>query len=160
MKRNSLYGPEGPCPGKHNKFESWFRMKIRFRIRLRSGETLAEILVSALIFLVIAAVLQGAVSFCTNAQRKSSQIRADSQEICRLLREASLTDSGETAVFSFRASTLDGNQTGTTVLFSIEVGLDTKEVRYEDENGEEQTVIFYVFGMPETGEANTGGESP
>ena len=85
---------------------------------------------------------------------------ADSQEICRLLREASLTDSGETAVFSFRASTLDGNQTGTTVLFNIEVGLDTKEVRYEDENGEEQTVIFYVFGMPETGEANTGGESP
>ena len=42
-------------------------MKIH-RIHSGAGESLVEVTVSAVIFLIMMAVLQGSISFCTNAQ--------------------------------------------------------------------------------------------
>ena len=41
----------------------------------RSGETLVEIMVSAVVFLILVGILQGAIVFCSNAQRRSEQLR-------------------------------------------------------------------------------------
>ena len=130
------------------------------RIRPRSGESLAEILVSTLIFLMMTAVLQGAVSFSTNAQRKSEQIRKTSQEICLKLRKTPPVSDGKTADYIFSP---DGNESNQ--LFTVRVSLQTKTVLYEDENGETKSSVFYVFGTePESeggaGEPETGGEAP
>ncbi len=54
--------------------------------RLNAGETLAEAMVSALLFLLMMALIQGAVSFCSNAQKKSARLREQNALICTQLR--------------------------------------------------------------------------
>ena len=49
-------------------------MKIR-SIKAQGGETLVEVLAAFAVFLILMAVMQSAVSFCTNAQGKSKEIR-------------------------------------------------------------------------------------
>ncbi len=58
------------------------------KIHSGSGESLAEVMVSAVIFFIMMAVLQGAISFSTNAQHKSEEIREKMHRFagtCRLL---------------------------------------------------------------------------
>ena len=69
-------------------------MKIH-RIHSGSGESLVEVTVSAVIFLMMMAVLQGSISFCTNAQHKSEEIRQENAEICRNLQSASYIPGAE-----------------------------------------------------------------
>ena len=47
--------------------------------RYNCGETLVEVMVSIVIFLLLIAVLQGSVSFCTKAQNKSRDIRNNTE---------------------------------------------------------------------------------
>lgn len=47
--------------------------------RHNCGETLVEVMVSIVIFLLLIAVLQGSVSFCTKAQNKSRDIRNNTE---------------------------------------------------------------------------------
>ena len=68
-----------------------------WRKRLRSGESLVEALVGIFIFLMILAILQGAVSFCTNAQRESEEIRERNADICQNLRGTDYTEGGSGA---------------------------------------------------------------
>ncbi len=127
----------------------------KHKIRPRSGESLAEILVSTLIFLMMVAVLQGAVSFATNAQRRSRQIRKTNQEICLALRKTPSVSSGKTADYIFSP---DGNESNQ--LFTVRVSLQTKTVSYVGEEGQTQTSVFFVFEPEETGGADAGGETP
>ena len=53
------------------------------KIQSRTGESLVEVMVSAVIFLMMMAILQGSISFCTIAQQKCQQIRDINEEICR-----------------------------------------------------------------------------
>lgn len=119
--------------------------------RKKSGETLVETIVSIFVFLLLMAGVQGAVSFCTNAQRRSVQIRERNAEICRGIRMAAYESAGETAEFEFRASSASGSQTGSTVLFRVEADLGKKEAVYADEAGTQKTSTFYLFGSKETG---------
>ena len=70
---------------------------------LHSGESLPEVMVSGLLFLMMAAVLQGAVAFGNRAKTKSESIRKENAKICRMLRETPWTDSSETAAYTFVA---------------------------------------------------------
>ena len=130
-------------------------MKIH-RIHSGAGESLVEVTVSAVIFLMMMAVLQGSISFCTNAQHKSEEIRQENAEICRNLQSASYIPGAETP----------GAEAA--VLFRIAVELGTKEVTYLDADGTPKTTTFYLFGASDakgTGEADdgtedTGGDAP
>lgn len=119
----------------------------------RSGETLTEVTAAMVIFLIVAAVLQGAVTFGVSAMKKSKEIRQRNTQICRDLQSAAYTDSGSGAEFSFRAISADGSESGTAVLFRVNTGLGHRDVSYTDENGNEKTVTFYVYG-------EAGGEGP
>lgn len=125
------------------------------KISPNSGETLVEVLAATAIFLLMMAIMQGAISFCTNAQHKSEAIRSNNAKICENLQKSSatITPNGS-ATYSFKAITSDG-EPGGNVLFEVEAGLGTKEVSYEDESGTEQTIIFYLF-LP-TANLNGGG---
>ena len=59
----------------------------KLKIHKNSGETLVEIMVSAMLFLMMMAIIQGAISFCTNAQHKSREIRESNGEICNKVRQ-------------------------------------------------------------------------
>lgn len=67
-------------------------MKIMKKLRAKgsSGETLVEIMVSGLLFLLLMAVMQGAISFCSSAQQKSGQLRKTNAEICNTLRRSEI----------------------------------------------------------------------
>ena len=82
------------------------------RIHLSSGESLVEVMVSAVIFLMMMAVLQGAISFCTNAQHKSREIRERNAEICRNLQTASYIPGPESKNYIFKATTAEGETPG------------------------------------------------
>ena len=141
-------------------------MKI-YRIHSGAGESLVEVTVSAVIFLMMMAVLQG--SICTNAQHKSEEIRQENAEICRNLQSASYIPGAENMTYLFKATTADGETPGAeaAVLFRIAVELGTKEVTYLDADGTPKTTTFYLFGASDakgTGEAggteDTGGDAP
>lgn len=119
----------------------------RKKIHPQSGETLAEILVSALLFLMMMAVMQGAVAFCSNAQRRSEQIRGSNAQICRKLREDdSAGNSNGAADYTFRATSADGTQDGNVVFTLEDVPLAEKEI--EDDDGRKVTFYLYGGGAP------------
>lgn len=114
-----------------------------------SGETLVEIMVSAFLFLLLMAVMQGAVTFCTNAQHKSAQLRSSNAEICGEMRGS--MDTPGTRIrdleFSFVATSADGQQTGNRVFKVKNVELLKKTIT--DKEGKE--VTFYLYGSKQAG---------
>ena len=128
-------------------------MKIH-RIHSGAGESLVEVTVSAVIFLMMMAVLQGSISFC-----KGNKAEFDA-----------LKYSGTTTIKIKVTRTADGETPGAeaAVLFRIAVELGTKEVTYLDADGTPKTTTFYLFGASDakgTGEADdvtedTGGDAP
>lgn len=116
---------------------------IKGKIRDRSGESLVEIMAGAFLFLMMMALLQGAVTFCSNAQRRSEQVRDRNARICRSVRDTAYTGGAE-QVYAFRAT--DGAGSGSGVLFRVEAQLGKKEVPYTDETGAAQSMTFYLFG--------------
>lgn len=112
----------------------------------RSGETLVEIMVSAVVFLILVGILQGAIVFCSNAQRRSEQLRETNSQICQSLREAAYIPGSESAELVFKAVSHDGSLEGTEILFAVNVDLGTIEAQYTDEAGASWTIDFYVFG--------------
>lgn len=131
-------------------------MKKRNRFS-RSGETLVEIMVSAVVFLILVGILQGAIAFCTHAQQRSEQVRETNAAICQSLRQSSYTPGATTSSITFNAVSYDGNTTGTETLFTVAVNLGTKNALYTDETGTQETIAFYVFG-PDS--AAGGGGTP
>lgn len=116
-----------------------------------SGETLVEAMVGIFIFLIILAGLQSAISFCTNAQKKSEAVRKQNTEICRSLHKGTYQDGAETKEFEFKATIADGEITGTETLFKVKVNLGTVEAEYQEEDGSTEKVKFYLFGKAPSG---------
>lgn len=128
-------------------------MKIR-GLKPESGETLVEVLAASAIFLLMMAIMQGAISFCTNAQHKSRQLRTVNAQICRDLKTTTYAVTAGKATFRFEASA--SGQTGGITLFEIPVELTEKKVPYENADGTSGEAVFYLF-RPETSGAGGGG---
>lgn len=127
------------------------RKKRRSRIRGRSGETLVEIMVSGVLFLTLMAVIQGAVSFCTNAQQRSRETRRANAAICNALRkteDAPGVSDGEASMV-FEATSADGTVHGNQV-FEVTVKLEKRTITAEG-----KTAVFYSFAP-----GSTGGGAP
>ena len=121
----------------------------KLKNRKNSGETLVEIMVSAALFLMMMAVMQGAISFCTNAQQKSKELRTSNAEICNNMRKGpGLADNGS-ASLEFSAVSADGQTVGNKV-FTVKSVLKKAEVSAGSTG---KTAVFYLF-------AGEGGGSP
>ncbi len=129
------------------------------KIQSRTGESLVEVMVSAVIFLMMMAILQGSISFCTIAQQKCQQIRDINEEICRNLQTTPYIPGGENKDYLFKATTADGEQPGeeAAVLFSIEAEMGTKEITYTDPDGTSRTTTFYIFGSSDADDTEEAG---
>lgn len=119
--------------------------------RHNCGETLVEVMVSIVIFLMLIAMLQGAVLFCTNAQDKSREIRNNTESAIEAYLKAesdgTAPDETQEALFSFKTS--ENN-----AAFSVTTGLCKRTVTYIDSDGNEKSVTFYSY------QNAAGGESP
>lgn len=133
----------------------WRRMQTHrevFKVRWmknRSGETIVEVLVSAMIFLLLMAVLQGAVTFSSTAQKKSSLLRENNAALFKEIQNTPFTSTGSGS-YTFYAydtgETIRGNP-----VFSVEAGLGKKDVTYPKAEGGTGTAHFSLFGGGETG---------
>lgn len=114
--------------------------KLRTLLRERRGETLVEVLVSTVVFLLLLAALSGAAAFAHNAEVRSGEIRDHANELQRSVRSG--TAKGEDLqTFEFRSVSSDGS-TGDNVLFSVKA---KKQSITASDDSKNQT-DFYVFG--------------
>lgn len=116
-------------------------------LRSRRGETMVEILVSMVLFLMLFAVMLGAVRFASNAQVRAETIRQRATALQRELRRQTPTG-GDSKTYQFVAVSEDGGTTGSRV-FQIPLREQTVIAR-----GGGDEVTFYLYG-PEKG--GTGG---
>lgn len=118
-------------------------------LRSRRGETMVEVLVSMVLFLMLFAVMLGAVRFASNAQVRAETIRQRATALQRSLRDQTPTE-GNSKTYQFFAVTEDGGTMGDQVVF--QVPLREQTVIAQEGGGDE--VTFYLYG-PEKG--GTGG---
>ena len=112
-------------------------------LRSRRGETMVEVLVSMVLFLMLFAVMLGAVHFASNAQAQAETIRQSATALQRDLRSQT-TSGGSAATYQFVAVSEDGSKTGNRV-FQVPLREQTVTAR-----GGGKQVTFYLYG-PEKG---------
>ena len=109
-------------------------------LRDRRGESMVEILVSTVVFML----LLGAVGFASNAQRKSEQLRRDATELQESVRGNAEVADGEAAAYDFKVTTSNGEDTDIDA-FRVKVKKQTVNAKTEDG----KTVPFYRFAKGE-----------
>ena len=101
--------------------------RILDRLRSRRGESMVEILVATVVFLMLFGTLGGAVLFAGHAQQKAQQIRADAARLQREVRAAAASDDGSAVTAGFYAvPTLDSANPRGREVFRVELQPQTK----------------------------------
>ncbi len=113
------------------------------KIKDKAGETLVEVMASIFLFLILLAILNGAISYCSRALTKNKEIRAENARVLESLQTATESPSG-TLEMNFIASNADMTVKGNQV-FAVKVDLAKKEVNYKDSQGADQTTSFSLF---------------
>ncbi|WP_318361567.1 hypothetical protein [uncultured Agathobaculum sp.] len=116
-----------------------------FRVlRDRRGESMVEILVSTVVFMMLLGALNGAVGFSANAQRKAEELRKDAAELQRSVREQ--TAAGEdTQTIGFHQILPESGAESTQDAFRVTVKKQTVEAAADDG----KRVTFYRFAAKE-----------
>lgn len=129
------------------------------KTKANAGETLVEVLVSMVLFLLMLGVLQGAVSYSNAAMKKNQQIRADQAAILRELQSGGNVVKDGRKSIGFQATDSGFTALGNLV-FTVDTSLERQVVTYTDQQNRQQTMTFYRYGsvMPETN--SEGGDTP
>lgn len=122
------------------------------KIKPKAGETLVEVVASIFIFLIMIGILQGAISYSSASMKKNKEIRKENAQILQNLQTAETTV-GNSQSLQFVAVN-SGMTTKGNPVFRIEVNLCSKLVNYQDTEGNVQSTIFCLYGIPQ------GGDTP
>jgi len=116
------------------------------KIRSNSGETLVEVMVSMLLFLMILGMLQKSIDFASNAQVRSEELRKNNSAIAAALRSGGIVSNGADATYQFKSAKADGTIVeGTQLLFEVPVKLGKKTVSYTAADGSSRDIEFAIF---------------
>ena len=127
--------------------------KLLERLKSQRGETLVELMVSIVIFLLLLGTLAGAISFATAAQQKAQSLRDNAAAFQQSVRHG--TAKGDaTKPEAFYATTYDESQTGTQVVCRIRLKQQTISAAGADGR---TTTDFSVFGTDKTPAQGGGG---
>lgn len=124
-------------------------------LRNKSGETIVEVIASIFIFLIMLAILQGAVSYSRAMLQKNKEIRAQNAQILDSLSNAELNLNGSQTI-RFMAVNSDMTESGNTV-FSVPTNLGYKYADYVDSNGT-ASMRFYLYA-PTTDSTESGTDT-
>lgn len=113
-------------------------------LRPRGGETIVEVAVSTVVFLLLMAVLQSAVTFSTAALDKNKRQREDHAKMMEALQNASPEASSITNKYTFYAYDAAEQVKGSQV-FDVTVSLSEKKAVFTDTQGLARTTTFCVF---------------
>ena len=122
------------------------------KTKANAGETLVEVVASIFIFLILMAIIQGAISYSTASLEKNKQIRQDNQSILKALQMTTESEN-MTKDIAFHAVGKNG-QLGENV-FNVKMNLSKKKVSYKNTKGGDSEITFYLFDVPNT--SGTGG---
>lgn len=127
--------------------------KLLERLKSQRGETLVELMVSIVIFLLLLGTLAGAISFATAAQQKAQSLRDNAAAFQQSVRRGTAT--GETTQKEdFYATTYNESETSPNVACRIQLKLQTIPAKGADGSS---TTDFAVFGTDKTPAQGGGG---
>lgn len=122
-------------------------------LRDQAGETLVELMVSIVIFLLLLGTLAGAISFATAAQQKAQSLRDNAAAFQQSVRHGAAA--GETAkTEDFYATTYNESETSPNAACQIPLKLQTISATGADGTS---TTDFAVFGTDKTPAQGGGG---
>lgn len=125
-----------------------------------AGETLVEVVASIFIFLILMAVMQGAISYCTAALAKNNEIRQNTRAILEGL-QGGTKETKATDTIHFYAVGGNGQTVGNTNVFDVQTDFQENTVSYTDGNGSLQQYRISLYGTPaSTDTFGGGGDSP
>lgn len=130
---------------------------LKGRVKKNAGETLVEVMASIFLFLILLAILNGAISYCSNSLAKNKEIRSENAKILEGLQKAQET-TDTSLTMDFVATNADMTVKGNQV-FAVTVDLAKKKVNYTDSDGNNQTTSFSLFQYKEDDESGDGGGS-
>lgn len=115
------------------------------KTRANAGETLVEVVASIFIFLILMGILQGAISYSSNALKENKKIRKDNAKVIEALQNTPVTSVKEGENITFVASNTNMTVLGSQV-FSTSTDLMKKVVDYQGSDGKEKQITFYLYG--------------
>lgn len=115
------------------------------KTRANAGETLVEVVASIFIFLILMGILQGAISYSSNALKENKKIRKDNANVIEALQSADVTSVKEGENITFVAANTNMTVLGSQV-FSTSTDLMKKVVDYQGNDGKEKQITFYLYG--------------
>lgn len=128
--------------------------KLLERLKSQRGETLVELMVSIVIFLLLLGTLAGAISFATAAQQKAQSLRDNAAAFQQSVRHGTATGATTKTEEAFYATTYDESQTGTQAVCRIPLKQQTITATGADGT---TTTDFSVFGTDKTPAQGGGG---
>ena len=115
------------------------------KTRANAGETLVEVVASIFIFLILMGILQGAISYSSNALKENKKIRKDNAKVIEALQSADVTSVKEGENITFVAANTNMTVLGSQV-FSTSTDLMKKVVNYQGSDGKGKQITFYLYG--------------
>lgn len=115
------------------------------KTRANAGETLVEVVASIFIFLILMGILQGAISYSSNALKENKKIRKDNAKVIETLQSADVTSVKEGENITFVAANTNMTVLGSQV-FSTSTDLMKKVVDYQGSDGKGKQITFYLYG--------------
>lgn len=114
------------------------------KTRANAGETLVEVVASIFIFLILMGILQGAISYSSNALKENKKIRKDNAKVIEALQNTPVTSVKEGENITFVAANTNMTVLGSQV-FSTSTDLMKKVVDYQGSDGKEKQITFYLY---------------
>lgn len=115
------------------------------KTRANAGETLVEVVASIFIFLILMGILQGAISYSSNALKENKKIRKDNAKVIEALQNTPVTSVKEGENITFVAANTNMTVLGSQV-FSTSTDLMKKVVDYQGSDGKGKQITFYLYG--------------
>lgn len=128
------------------------------KTRANAGETLVEVVASIFIFLILMGILQGAISYSSNALSENKKIRKDNAKVIEALQSAGTTSVKKGESIAFVATNTNMTVLGSQV-FTTNTDLAKKVVNYQGSDGSGKQMSFYLYQSPETSKVPATGQS-
>lgn len=127
--------------------------KLGTPLRNQRGETLVELMVSIVIFLLLLGTMAGAISFASNAQQKAQTIRDNAAALQYRVRHTDPAETGTIKTLSLYVTDAEESAMGTNPVCRVNVNEQT--IPAQGTNG--NTTSFSVFGTDKTPAPGGGG---
>ena len=114
------------------------------KTRANAGETLVEVVASIFIFLILMGILQGAISYSSNALRENKKIRSDNAKVIEALQNTGSTSVKSGEEIAFVATNANMTVAGSQV-FATSTDLYKKVIQYQDDDGNDRQITFYLY---------------